>query len=132
MDFSPSFLLLASASHSGWRKGEIVDQVFVTRVERLMMYIGRHKNCHAFADNEFFLPQHQLARTSHDEIQLGGPSARITGALLTNSGVISGDGRIDVVINNSPTGEFRSSLSERLVFTASSKINDGSITTTDG
>jgi len=46
--------------------------------------------------------------------------------------VISGDGRIDVVINNSPTGEFRSSLSERLVFTAANNTNDGSITTTGG
>ena len=61
--------------------------------------------------------------TNNNEIQLAGGDARITGASLTNGGVISGEGRFVAPINNLPTGEFRSALSERQVFTGEAKSN---------
>ena len=70
--------------------------------------------------------------TNNNEIQLAGGDARITGASLTNGGVISGEGRFVAPINNLPTGEFRSALSERQVFTGAGNENQGSITTTGG
>ena len=70
--------------------------------------------------------------TNNNEIQLAGGDARITGASLTNGGVISGEGRFVAPINNLPTGEFRSALSERQVFTGEAKSNSFKTWKTEG
>ena len=68
--------------------------------------------------------------TNNDEIQLAGPTARITGTTLTNQGFVSGEGRISATLNNTASGQLDVGSGETIVLTGSANTNDGQINVT--
>lgn len=69
------------------------------------------------------------------EVVLGGGTATLGSAafpVLTNAGVIRGDGRIPVAINNLSGGELRADFTNRLLLSGMGNTNDGQISLSFG
>jgi fibronectin-binding autotransporter adhesin len=64
--------------------------------------------------------------TQASELQLSG-SGRVAGSSLSNSGLITGSGRIDANLSNNVTGQIRLAAGERLLLRGGSHQNNGFI-----
>jgi T5SS/PEP-CTERM-associated repeat protein len=71
------------------------------------------------------------ALTQQGELQLSSTSL-VSGALLQNTGLISGSGRVDADLNNQSAGQVRIAAGQQLVFRGSPNSNDGLIDVNGG
>ena len=70
--------------------------------------------------------------TNNGQIQLAGATSMLSGAALTNTGTISGTGRVSNSLSNLPFGTIEALGTDRLGFTGNNNTNDGHINVLNG